>query len=125
MARRGPGRAGRGGRGGADHGGGGAHAPRGQSRQPAAGPRGDTRMSGFEMLFGIVPVLVIAIFVIGSSVRILRDYERAVIFRFGRRANAVINPGGDGSGPGLLLLIPFVDKMGKVSRRTTTMGVPP
>src|SRR3990172_10291214 len=120
MARGGPGRAGRGGRGGADHGGGGAHAPRGQSRQPAVGPRGDTRMSGFEMLFGIVPVLVIAIFVIGSSVRILRDYERAVIFRFGRRATPLINPPRDGSGPGLLLLIPFVDKMVKVSLRTIT-----
>ena len=73
----------------------------------------------------IVPVVVIGLFVIGSSVRILREYERAVIFRFGRRASAVINPGGDGSGPGLLLLIPFVDKMVKVSLRTITMDVPP
>ena len=82
-------------------------------------------MSGFEMLFGIIPVLVIVIFVVGSSVRILREYERAVIFRFGRRASAVLNPGGDGSGPGLVLLIPFVDKMVKVSLRTITMDVPP
>ena len=82
-------------------------------------------MGGFELLFGIVPVVVIALFVIGSSVRILREYERAVIFRFGRRASAVLNPGGDGSGPGLLLLIPFVDKMVKVSLRTITMDVPP
>jgi regulator of protease activity HflC (stomatin/prohibitin superfamily) len=82
-------------------------------------------MSGFEMIFGIVPVVVIVLFVIGSSVRILREYERAVIFRFGRRASAVLNPGGDGSGPGLVLLIPFVDKMVKVSLRTITMDVPP
>ena len=82
-------------------------------------------MGGFELIFGIVPVVVIALFVIGSSVRILREYERGVIFRFGRRATAVINPGGDGSGPGLLLLIPFVDKMVKVSLRTITMDVPP
>ncbi len=82
-------------------------------------------MGGFELLFGIVPVVVIAIFVIGSSVRILREYERGVIFRFGRRANAVFNPGGDGSGPGLVLLIPFIDKMVKVSLRTITMDVPP
>ena len=74
---------------------------------------------------GIVPVLLIAFFVILSSVRILREYERGVIFRFGRRANAVFNPGGDGSGPGLILLIPFVDKMVKVSLRTITMDVPP
>jgi regulator of protease activity HflC (stomatin/prohibitin superfamily) len=82
-------------------------------------------MPGFELLFGVLPVLVIAVFVLASSVRILREYERAVIFRFGRRANAVINPGGDGSGPGLLLLIPLVDKMVKVSLRTITMDVPP
>jgi regulator of protease activity HflC (stomatin/prohibitin superfamily) len=82
-------------------------------------------MGGFEVIFGIVPVVVIALFVIGTSVRILREYERAVIFRFGRRARAVVNPGGDGSGPGLLLLVPFIDKMVKVSLRTITMDVPP
>jgi len=82
-------------------------------------------MSGFEALLGVVPVLVIVIFIVGSSVRILREYERGVIFRFGRRATAVLNPGGDGSGPGLVLLIPFVDKMVKVSLRTITMDVPP
>jgi regulator of protease activity HflC (stomatin/prohibitin superfamily) len=82
-------------------------------------------MGGFELIWGLVPVIVIAVFVIASSVRILREYERAVIFRFGRRANAIFNPGGDGSGPGLVLLIPFIDKMVKVSLRTITMDVPP
>ena len=82
-------------------------------------------MGGFELIFGLVPVIVIVIFVIASAVRILREYERGVIFRFGRRANAIFNPGGDGSGPGLVLLIPFVDKMVKVSLRTITMDVPP
>jgi regulator of protease activity HflC (stomatin/prohibitin superfamily) len=82
-------------------------------------------MGGFELIWGLVPVIVIAVFVIVSSVRILREYERGVIFRFGRRANAIFNPGGDGSGPGLVLLIPFIDKMVKVSLRTITMDVPP
>jgi regulator of protease activity HflC (stomatin/prohibitin superfamily) len=82
-------------------------------------------MGGYEMILGVVPVVVIVVFVIGSSVRILREYERAVIFRFGRRAQAVFNPGGDGSGPGLVLLLPFIDKMVKVSLRTITMDVPP
>jgi regulator of protease activity HflC (stomatin/prohibitin superfamily) len=82
-------------------------------------------MDGIGLIFAIVPVAVIVIFIIGSSVRILREYERGVIFRFGRRANAIFNPGGDGSGPGLVLLIPFVDKMVKVSLRTITMDVPP
>jgi len=82
-------------------------------------------MGGFELIFGLVPVIVIVVFVFASAVRILREYERGVIFRFGRRANAIFNPGGDGSGPGLVLLIPFVDKMVKVSLRTITMDVPP
>ena len=82
-------------------------------------------MGGFELIFGLVPALVIALFIIGSSVRILREYERAVIFRFGRRARAIVNPGGDGSGPGLLLLVPLIDKMVKISLRTITMDVPP
>src|SRR5947199_8794535 len=82
-------------------------------------------MGGFELMFGLVPVIVIAIFVLLNSVRILREYERAVIFRFGRQSRAIINPGGDGTGPGLILLIPFVDKMVKVSLRTITMDVPP
>jgi regulator of protease activity HflC (stomatin/prohibitin superfamily) len=82
-------------------------------------------MGGFELIFGIVPAIVIVIFVFASSVRILREYERGVIFRFGRRANAIFNPGGDGSGPGLVLLMPFIDKMVKVSLRTVTMDVPP
>ena len=82
-------------------------------------------MGGFALIFGIVPIVVIVIVVMATSVRILRDYERAVIFRFGRRANAVVNPGGDGSGPGLVLLLPFIDKMVRVSLRTITTDVPP
>ena len=81
-------------------------------------------MGGFALIFGIVPIVVIVIVIMATSVRILRDYERAVIFRFGRRANAVVNPGGDGSGPGLVLLIPFIDKMVRVSLRTITTDVP-
>jgi hypothetical protein len=40
-------------------------------------------MGVFELIFGIVPIVVIVIVVMATSVRILRDYERAVIFRFG------------------------------------------
>jgi len=82
-------------------------------------------MRGLDWTLGLIPVVVIALFVLLNAVRILRDYERAVIFRFGRQSPAIINPGGDGSGPGLLLLIPFVDKMVKVSLRTVVMDVPP
>ena len=78
-----------------------------------------------NMLFALGPAVIIALFVIGASVRILREYERGVIFRLGKLAKSVFNPGGDGTGPGLLLLIPFVDKMVKVSLRTIAMDVPP
>jgi len=82
-------------------------------------------MRGLDWTLGLIPVAVIAFFVLLNSVRILREYERAVIFRFGRQSPAIINPGGEGNGPGLILLIPFVDKMVKVSLRTVVMDVPP
>ncbi len=82
-------------------------------------------MFGFEWLISLIPVVVIVLFIFGSSVRILREYERGVIFRLGKKARSIFNPGGDGLGPGLLLLIPFVDKMVKVSLRTVAMDVPP
>jgi regulator of protease activity HflC (stomatin/prohibitin superfamily) len=82
-------------------------------------------MEGAQLIFGIIPVAIILLYIFFSSFRILREYERGVIFRFGRRTNAIFNPGGDGTGPGLVLLIPFIDKMVKVSLRTITMDVPP
>jgi regulator of protease activity HflC (stomatin/prohibitin superfamily) len=82
-------------------------------------------MEGIQLIFGIIPVAIILLYIFFSSFRILREYERGVIFRFGRRTNAIFNPGGDGTGPGLVLLIPFIDKMVKVSLRTITMDVPP
>jgi regulator of protease activity HflC (stomatin/prohibitin superfamily) len=47
-----------------------------------------------------------------------------VIFRLGRVAKAIINVGGEGNGPGLIILIPLLDRMVKVSLRTVTMDVP-
>ncbi|MFQ5829243.1 MAG: slipin family protein [Candidatus Methylomirabilia bacterium] len=82
-------------------------------------------MPGLDMIFGLAPVIIILLFVLATSVRILREYERGVIFRLGKLARSVFNPGGDGTGPGILILIPFVDKMVKVSLRTITMDVPP
>ncbi len=75
-----------------------------------------------------VVIIVIALFVvliISNSIRVLRDYERAVIFRLGRKSQAVFNPGGGGNGPGLIILLPIIDKMIKVSLRTVVMDVPP
>ncbi len=71
-------------------------------------------------------IAAIAFFmVVVSSVRILREYERGVIFRFGRIARAFLNLGGQGNGPGLIILIPFIDRMVTVSLRTIVMDVPP
>ena len=60
---------------------------------------------------------VIALTVVGASVRVLREYERGVVFRLGRVM--------DLRGPGLILLVPTIDRMVRVSLRTVTFTVPP
>ena len=60
--------------------------------------------------------LVLIVFFLASAIRILREYERGVIFRLGR----VIKT----KGPGLIILIPVIDKMVKVSLRLVAMDVP-
>ncbi len=67
--------------------------------------------------YGIFVLIVILIFILGQAIRILREYERGVVFRLGRLIGA--------KGPGLILLIPIIDKMVKVSMRTVPMDVPP
>jgi regulator of protease activity HflC (stomatin/prohibitin superfamily) len=61
--------------------------------------------------------LVLILFFLASAIKILREYERGVIFRLGR----VIKT----KGPGLIILIPIIDKMVKVSLRLLAMDVPP
>ncbi len=70
-----------------------------------------------EGFYGIVVLIIIGIFILGQAIRVLREYERGVIFRLGRLIGA--------KGPGLILLIPIVDKMVKVSLRTVPMDVLP
>jgi regulator of protease activity HflC (stomatin/prohibitin superfamily) len=74
--------------------------------------------------FPAIVIVLLAIYVLANAVRVLREYERAVVFRLGRLSKALLNPGGHGNGPGLILLIPVVDKMVKVSLRTVAMNVP-
>ena len=72
------------------------------------------------MAVAIGVLVVIAFFVLiflGSSVRVLREYERGVIFRLGRLIAQ--------KGPGLILLIPLVDRMVKIDLRTVTLNIPP
>jgi regulator of protease activity HflC (stomatin/prohibitin superfamily) len=80
-------------------------------------------MTPYAVLLLVVVAFVFII--IGNSIRVLRDYERAVIFRLGRKSKAIFNPGGNGNGPGLIILVPIIDKMIKVSLRTVVMDVPP
>jgi regulator of protease activity HflC (stomatin/prohibitin superfamily) len=64
----------------------------------------------------LIAGIVFLLFIIASAIRILREYERGVIFRLGRLIKV--------KGPGLILLIPIVDKMVRVSLRTVVMDVP-
>jgi regulator of protease activity HflC (stomatin/prohibitin superfamily) len=69
------------------------------------------------MTYSVTILVLLVIMFLASAIRILNEYERAVIFRLGR----II----DVKGPGLIILIPVVDKMVKVDMRTITMDVPP
>ena len=62
-------------------------------------------------------IVFFGLFILSNSIRILREYERGVVFRLGRLIDA--------KGPGLIFLIPMVDRMVKVSLRTIVMDVPP
>src|SRR5919205_2233317 len=64
---------------------------------------------GILVFFGVI--------LLASSIRVLREYERGVVFRLGRLIGQ--------KGPGLIFLIPIIDKMVRVDLRTVTLNVPP
>src|SRR4249919_396397 len=64
----------------------------------------------------LIVALLFVIIILANAIRILREYERGVVFRLGRLLQV--------KGPGLILLIPLVDKMVKVSLRTVVLDVP-
>ena len=66
---------------------------------------------------GLIAVIVIVLFLVVNTIKILKEYERGVIFRLGRFVGV--------RGPGLILLIPMFEKMVKVSLRTVALDVPP
>jgi regulator of protease activity HflC (stomatin/prohibitin superfamily) len=68
-------------------------------------------------LVAIGVAVLILLILLFSAVRVLREYERGVIFRLGRLIAQ--------KGPGLILLIPIIDKMVRVDLRTVTLNVPP
>ena len=62
-------------------------------------------------------VIIVGAMLLASAIRVLREYERGVIFRLGRLVGS--------KGPGLIILIPIIDRMVKVSLRTVAMDIPP
>ena len=67
--------------------------------------------------YSVLTLIFLGFLLLTSAIKVLREYERGVIFRLGRVIGA--------KGPGLIFLIPIIDKMVKVPLRTVTMDVPP
>jgi regulator of protease activity HflC (stomatin/prohibitin superfamily) len=73
-------------------------------------------------MFGFLVLLILAVMLFSSMIKVLREYERGVIFRLGR----LLHVGEKAyKGPGLIILIPIIDRMVKISLRTVTYDVPP
>jgi len=68
-------------------------------------------------MYSLIALIIIVIIILSTMIKILREYERGVIFRLGRFIGI--------KGPGLILLIPFIDRMVKVGLRVVTLDVPP
>lgn len=66
---------------------------------------------------GVIGIVLFVVVLLTSMIKVLREYERGVIFRLGRLIET--------KGPGLIFLIPLIDRMEKVSLRTIVMDVPP
>ena len=70
------------------------------------------------MNFALIPIILVAgAFFFSQAIKIVKEYERAVIFRLGKVLEGA-------KGPGLFILVPFLDKMEKVDMRTITLDVP-
>ena len=79
---------------------------------------GLVQVAGFAGLVVLAVVVLVVLFVLASSIRVVNEYERGVVFRLGRVQ-------GGPRGPGLILLFPVVERMVKIDLRTVSMNVPP
>jgi len=68
-----------------------------------------------------IALSVLAFLAVVMGFNVLREYERAVIFRWGRLAQGLVG----GNGPGVVIILPLIDKLVRVSLRTVAMDVPP
>ena len=73
-------------------------------------------MLSINLTTGVIFLILFGVFIIANIIKILREYERGVIFRLGRLIPV--------KGPGIIILIPFVDKLVKVDLRTIAFDVP-
>ncbi len=69
------------------------------------------------MFFYLLPLVLLIIMFLSAAIKVLNEYERGVLFRLGRVVGT--------KGPGLVIIIPIIDKLVKVSLRMVTMDVPP
>ena len=72
-----------------------------------------------EIPIMMIVIVILTLYILANAIRILNEYERGVVFRLGRVVSGGVR------GPGLILLIPIIDRMVKVSLRTVVMDVPP
>src|SRR5213596_4041482 len=68
-----------------------------------------------KLISWVIPLIILAVIILPQAIRILREYERGVIFRLGKLLGA--------RGPGLIILIPIVDRMVKMDLRVVTIDV--
>ena len=80
---------------------------------------------GIDGMIPLSVIIILVIMLIASAIRILREYERGVVFRLGRLAHGFGAKDGLATGPGLIFLIPIIDRMVRVSLRTVVLDVPP
>lgn len=64
----------------------------------------------------LVPLILLILIILGAIVKVVKEYERGVVFRLGR----LVGP----RGPGLILLVPFIERMQKIDLRTVTLDIP-
>jgi regulator of protease activity HflC (stomatin/prohibitin superfamily) len=73
------------------------------------------------MILSPLTLLLLLLVIVFMGFKVLPEYERAVIFRWGRLARGIVG----GNGPGVLIILPMIDKIVRVSLRTVAMDVPP
>ncbi len=73
------------------------------------------------MLVSPISLLALLLIIVFLGFKVLPEYERAVIFRWGRLARGIVG----GNGPGVIIILPLIDRIIRVSMRTVAMDVPP